>query len=361
MTKWINSHSRQLPVRDRSKDEPGLIHLDRNEASFGPAPGVVDAIRQAAPTANRYPDSGAHALAAATAQYAGCKEENLVFGNGSDEVIELLSRTLLSNGDEIIVPHPTFFYYSNAARAVGGAVIGVRRNEDFTIDIESILNAVTDRTKIIYIANPNNPTGTLQDRHAIELLLKRRIPALLVVDECYFEFSGVTVSGWVPQHENLFVMRSFSKGFGLAGLRVGYGIGSPELCTLLYRSAQSYSVNRLAQAAACAALQDLEYARRQIAAVCLERERLDARLRACGVLTYPSVANFVLANLSSHSIRSNVIASCLREKGIAVADFGKAEGLNEFSIRITVGAPEENDRLLEALGEILARHRKISM
>lgn len=351
--KWVNSYIRQIPVRNRGKEEDGLVHLDHNEASFPPAPGVVEAIRAAAPTVNRYPDTGAHALAEATSDYTGCPKESLIFGNGSDEIIELLSRTLLANGDEIIVPLPSFFYYATAARAVGGCVVGVHRNDDFTINIGEIVRAVTDRTKIVYIANPNNPTGTLETVRSIDLLLEQRIPALVVVDECYFEYSGVTVLDRLTAYDNLFVMRSFSKAFGLAGLRVGYGIGSPELCHLLYQSAQSYSVNRIAQAAAHAALQDLEYSRRQIASVSEQRERLDAAFRERNLKTYPSAANFLLVNVSPISMTAASLTRGLQAHGIAVSDFSAAPGLGEHFVRITIGTAEENQALLDALDKIL--------
>lgn len=354
--KWVNSYIRQIPVRDRGKEPEGLIHLDHNEASFPPSPVVVEAIRAAAPTVNRYPDTGAHALAEATAEYTGCARESLVFGNGSDEIIELLSRTLLANGDEIIVPIPSFFYYSTAARAVGGRVVGVPRNDDFTINVEKIVKAVTGRTKIVYIANPNNPTGTPEQAETIDLLLAQRIPALVVIDECYFEYSGLTVLDRLGHYDNLFVMRSFSKAFGLAGLRVGYGIGSPELCHLLYQSAQSYSVNRIAQAAARAALEDLDYSRRQIACVCQERERLDAALRQRNLKTYASAANFLLVDVSASSLTSSVLTRSLQGQGIAIADFSGAPGLGEYFVRITIGTPHENGRLLEALDQVL-QHR----
>ena len=350
MRKLIPEHVARIPKRGTGsparKDE---IRLDRNEQPFPPSPRVVEAIREAAESANRYPGMGSPELRAKLADYVKVPAGQIVVGNGSDEVIEWIARAFLSNGDEVILPAPSFFYYTIATEAVGGVLVYVKRNADFTLNHDALFAAVTPRTKILYLANPNNPTGTPVPRQEIVSILDRA-DFLVVVDECYFEFYGHTVLDLLPKYPHLLVLRSFSKAFGLAGLRIGYGIASTELCDYMTRVAQSFSVNRIAQAAALAALEDRLYAEGKIAEACRERDRLAAALTKLGFLVMPSQTNFVLARGTESSAR---MAARLREQHrIYVSDFGGYQGLEDGWFRVSVGQPHENDLLLKALAPI---------
>jgi histidinol-phosphate aminotransferase len=338
-------------LKKRSVDgpaTPGEIRLDRNEQPFAPSPKVVEAIRLAADQAHRYPASGSPALKQRIAGYNDIHPDQVVVGNGSDENIELMARTFLANGDEVIIPRPSFFYYATTTQAVGGVPVFVERDAGFSVNCDSIFSAVTDRTKILYLAQPNNPTGTPIPRLTLEAILDRA-DFLVCVDECYYEFYGHTVLDLLPKYPHLVVMRSFSKAFGLAGVRVGYTMSSPELADHMMRAAQSYSVNRMAQVAALAALDDLPYARAKIEAVRREREFLAEQLRQRRFLVYPSETNFLLVNGRPLGRTSAEVCRKLRERKIFVADFGAYPGLDEYSFRITIGTPPENRALLGAL------------
>jgi histidinol-phosphate aminotransferase len=350
MRNLIPDHVKKLAVRHASTPSvPGEIRLDRNEQPFLPSPRVVEAVRQAAEQVNRYPESFSATLRKRISDYTGVAVEQIAVGNGSDELIELLSRAFLANSDEIIVPKPSFFYYNTCACAVGGVTVYVDRNpSDFTLNLDAIFAAVTPRTKILYIANPNNPTGTPATRGEIIEILDRA-DFLVVVDECYLEFLGETVVDLLPKYPHLLILRSFSKAFGLAGLRVGYALATPEHIGYLQRVAQSYSVNRIAHAAAIAAIDDVEWARTKISEICAERDRIAAALQTLGLHPHASRTNFVLVNCKSCGKTSTQIAATLREQKIHILDFAGYPGLDAYSFRITVGQPHENDLALQAI------------
>ena len=349
MRNLIPDHVKKLPARRPSAPAvPGEIRLDRNEQPFAPSPSVVDAVREAAAQVNRYPEAFSGALRRRIAEYTAVAFDQIIVGNGSDELIELLSRALLENGDEIIVPKPSFFYYAGCAGSVGGVTVYADRNADFTLDIDNIFAKVTPRTKILYIANPNNPTGTPVPRaQLIEIL--ERADFLVVVDECYYEFLGETAVDLLPRYPHLLILRSFSKAFGLAGLRVGYALGSVEHIDYLQRVAQSYSVNRMAQAAAIAAINDVEWAREKIAEICAERNRVSAALAKIGFKVFETRTNFVLVNSRPVDKTSTEIVAALRDHKIHLLDFAGYPGLDAYSFRITIGQPHENDAALAQL------------
>jgi histidinol-phosphate aminotransferase len=349
MRNLIPDHVLELPKRGVTPPAtPGEIRLDRNEQAVPPSPRVQEAIRQAASMAHRYPGSGSPDLRAAIAKYNNVDPEQVVVGNGSDELIELVARAFLSNGDEVIIPAPSFFYYGNATRSVGGVNIYAARKPDFTLDLDAIFAAVTPRTKVLYVANPNNPTGTPATRAELVEILDRS-DFLVVIDECYYEFLGETIVDLLPKYPHLMIMRSFSKAFGLAGLRIGYSMASPTFCDHLMRVAQSYSVNRIAQAAAQAAIEDAEAARQKIRLVCEQRVLLATALAGLGYRVAKSATNFLLVSSAPLNRTSSAVTAHLKRSSIYVADFAGYSGLDSTWFRVTIGRPEENQALLSAL------------
>jgi histidinol-phosphate aminotransferase len=349
MRNLIPDHVLKLPKRGVTPPAiPGEIRLDRNEQPVPPSPKVIAAIEAAAQMAHRYPGSGSPALRAAIAAYNKVAPEQVVVGNGSDENIELVARAFLSNGDEVIIPAPSFFYYSNTTQAVGGVPVYVQRKPDFTLDLEAIFAAVTPRTKVLYVANPNNPTGTATKRSELIEILDRA-DFLVVIDECYHEFLGETVVDLLPKYPHLMIMRSFSKAFGLAGLRIGYTMSSPEFCDYLMRVAQSYSVNRVAQAAAVAAIEDVQFSSQKIKEVCAQRSMLAAALTALGYRVADSACNFLLVSAAPLNKTSAEVVAHLLQSNIYVANFAGYSGLDNSWFRITIGTPDQNQALLRTL------------
>jgi histidinol-phosphate aminotransferase len=324
------------------------IRLDKGEFPYPPSPKVIAAIQEAASSINRYPEILTNNLRQVLADYNQVSLDKIFAGNGSDDLIELVLKICLEPGDEVILPIPTFFVYGAATEMLGGKAVAVLRTADFDLDLPAITQAVTDRTKLIFIANPNNPTANLTSRDVIIALLEQ-VNCLVVIDECYFEICQMTVADLVDRYPHLIILRSLSKGFGLAGLRLGYGITNPQLVDYLYRAAQIFSVNQLAIAAGIAAVQDLAYMQEKLTEIKSERAKLTKELMALGLQVYPSDTNYLFVSAAPWARTSADIVSTLASQEIYVADFGNKPGLDPYHFRIATGIPIENERLLDAL------------
>jgi histidinol-phosphate aminotransferase len=323
-----------------------VIKLDGNENPYGCSPKVYQALAKY-PYYHNYPDPEQMELRMALEKYTGLSRQHIVCGMGSDELIDLILRLFLKPGDEVINCPPTFGMYPFSTDVCGGKVVDVPRTEDFALDIATIKKALTWRTKVIFIASPNNPTGNITTEQEIMELVETG--KIVVVDEAYFEFSNVTMANLVPSYPNLIVLRTFSKWAGLAGLRIGYGIFPVEIAGYLMKIKQPYNANAAAQAAVLASLADIGYLRANVARIVTERERLFGKLKELDWLRpYPSRGNFILCSLPGGKARE--IWQQLRKKGIFVRYFD-TPGL-EDCLRISVGKPEDNDVLVKALKEV---------
>ncbi|MFN8559504.1 MAG: histidinol-phosphate transaminase [Dehalococcoidia bacterium] len=323
-----------------------IVKLDGNENLYGPSPKAL-AVLHGAIDYNIYPDPDQRPVRAALATYTGVAAEHIVAGSGSDELIDLVGRALLTPGDRVIDLVPTFGMYAFTTDVCGGVYTPVRRAPDFSVDLAAVEAAVDDRTKLIFVASPNNPSGNLLPREDLARLLALGPP--VVVDEAYVEFSGGSVVGLVPERANLIVLRTFSKWAGLAGLRAGYGVLPRPLADLLMVIKQPYSLNVAAEAAVLASLEDRDVLFRRVDAIVGERERMAARLSAIPFLRpWPSSANFVLCDVTRGDAR--LLRDGLRRRGIFTRYFGR-EGLSD-KIRISVGLPQHTDILVAALEEM---------
>lgn len=358
MEHLINKHIQALPKRlvDKHRNGSGL-YLDRNEFPYPPSPKVVAAIQKEIAFINKYPSQSGDPLRQAIATYVGTSPASIILGNGSDDLIELLLKVLVTAGKEVLIPAPSFAIYNIATRIIGGNLNIVPRRANFDLDVSAILENVTPATKIIFIANPNNPTGTLVSRKAIESIVQA-VSCLVVVDECYYEIAEETVADLVPHYANLFVLRSFSKSFGLAGLRIGYGIGHENLVAYLRRGAQFYPINRLAIAVGVAALQDLEYVYSNIRQIKINKTVFRQALEDMGCIVYPSAANFLLVNTRPLGITSTRIVQLLRERNIWINDFAGKFGFDEYHFRTAVATEEMNQQLILNLVAILQSIRE---
>ena len=324
----------------------GSIKLASNESPLGPSPKAQAAIRAAVAGLHRYPDGASFALRADLAGRLGVASNQLVFGAGADEILELLAKAFLGPGSEAVFAWPSFAMYPIVVKGMGATPVAVPLSGDLVHDLPALAAAVGERTKIVFVCNPNNPTGTSVGAAAFDRFAADLPPdVVLVVDEAYVEFvrrSDFPDSlEWVRRRPATIVLRTFSKIYGLAGLRLGYGIADVELAGYLERARHPFNVNRLAEVGALAALDDEGHveASRRVNAEGVEY--LTAELEALGIDVWPTDANFVLARAGE-----GVYDALLRE-GIIVrplASFGMAD-----HIRISVGLPEENERLLKTL------------
>lgn len=329
----------------------GVLKLASNENPLGPSPRAQAALVASAGAIHVYPDAGAFRLREALAARLGRPIHQIIVGNGSDEIIRLAAEALLGPGDEAVICEPTFGEYLYAVRLLGATPVIVRSERGQ--DLQAMLAAVTPRTKMVFVCNPNNPTGTIVTGPEFTGFLKAMPPGVLVVyDAAYREYVAAPDYpeglDCVRQGASLLVLRTFSKVYGLAGLRIGYGIGPAGLVSLLYRVKEPFNVNLPAQAAALAALSDEEHVARSVAANAAGRERLYAGLAALGLDFLPSQANFVLANLLREA---QPVYEALLRRGVIVRP-ASVFGLPRW-IRITVGTEAQNARLLGALAGAL--------
>ncbi|MBI3455119.1 MAG: histidinol-phosphate transaminase [Candidatus Rokubacteria bacterium] len=331
----------------------GAIKLASNENPLPPSPAVLAAIRQALGSLNRYPDGSGYYLRQALAKRHGVSPDAIVLGNGSNELLELLARAFVRHGEEVVFPHPSFIVYPSIVQSVGGIRVVVTL-KDYRLDLPTMARAITPLTKLVFIANPNNPTGTIVTADEVERFLSD-IPerVIVVFDEAYVEFAQgpdfPDSLGYLRQGRRVVVLRTFSKVASLAGLRVGYAIAEPDCIALLNRVRQPFNVNTLAQVAALAALEDEAHARASIALVQEGIKTLYHAFDEMGIQYVPTRANFIFVEVPD---APKVYQQLLRA-GVIVRpaqSFGAERGL-----RITVGTPGENARLIEALRAIMAQ------
>ncbi|HEY3360771.1 MAG TPA: histidinol-phosphate transaminase [Methanosarcina sp.] len=324
-------------------DPVSIIKLGSNENPLGPSSKAVQALVDIASGANIYPSADAIELREALSKYTGFPVSNLIAsGPGMDGLLDGLCRLIIEKGDEVIVPTPTFAYYELPARACGGKPVFVRRNQDFSVDPEKLLEAQSTRTKIIFLCSPNNPSGNLLPEKDLRKILENT-KALVFVDEAYVEFADKNLSGLVREYDNLVVGRTFSKVFGLAGLRLGYGIMPEWLAKEYIRAATPFSVSLPALKAGIAALLDAEHRRKSIELARKGREYLKEKIP---FKVYPSQANFVLVDVAP--LKGKVVTQSLMKKGIIVRSCDSFRDAGDSLIRVTVGTPEQNEKVIRA-------------
>jgi histidinol-phosphate aminotransferase len=327
-----------------------IVKLDANENPYGPLPVVREALGRL-PYAHIYPDPGSDDLRAALARYHNLPVGNILAGAGADELIDLVLRLVINPGDAIINCPPTFGMYAFDGDLNAARVIPVPRREDFSLDVDGIRRAAREhRPKVLFLASPNNPDGSLVPRETLQRLLE--LPLLLVLDEAYIEFSGTpSLVAQVPNHQNLIVLRTFSKWAGLAGLRVGFGLFPSALMPHLWKIKQPYNVSVAASTAAIVSLEHADDLLVTVKRMIAERERLFELLQSIPWLKpYPSRTNFILCRVEGRGAAQ--LKRDLAAQGILVRYFDRP-GL-ENCIRISVGKPEHTDALLAALRELSA-------
>jgi len=351
----VNPHIRDLspyepgkPMEELERELgiTGSIKLASNENPLGPSPKAVAAIRAAAAGLHRYPDGASFALRERLAERLDVAEDQLVFGAGADEVLELLAKTFLRPGTEVVYAWPSFAMYPIVVKGMGATGIGVPLRPDWVHDLPALADAVTERTRLMFVCNPNNPTGTSVGAEEFDRFVSG-LPdhVVLAVDEAYCEFARrpdfPDALAWARRRPGTIVLRTFSKIYGLAGVRIGYGVADSETASYLQRARHPFNVNRLAEVAALAALDDADHAAATRRNNSEGVEYLTAELRALGVEVWPTDANFLLARAGSGTQQA------LLREGVIVrplSGFGMPE-----HIRISVGLPEENERLVKTL------------
>jgi histidinol-phosphate aminotransferase len=345
---YVPGKSPETAAKEARVPAENIIKLDANENPYGCSPRVKQALGSYS-SFNVYPDAEQTELRELLQGYTGVGAEHIVAGNGSDQLIDLIIRLFVGPGDEVINCVPTFDMFRFCTALCRGKLVEVPRDENYRVDVSAVKKAISKKTKIILLANPNNPTGTPIPKQDILELVDTGVPVL--ADEAYVEFSGETVTPLVPQYKNLMVLRTFSKWAGLAGLRVGYGIFPPKIAGYLLTIKNPYNVNVAALVAVRESLQDIDYLRDRVRAIVAERERLFGELSKLGWLELlPSKANFIFCHV--HKGKASEIQQELEKRGILIRYFDLPMLRN--SLRISVGKPEHTDALIKALREIVS-------
>ncbi|MEZ5402711.1 MAG: histidinol-phosphate transaminase [Bryobacteraceae bacterium] len=339
---------RMAPYSPPSSGRAGKLRLDFNENTVGASPRVIEALR-------RYLDAGAltvypeyEEIKPALARFFGVAPEEFILTNGTDEAIQVLVNTYVDDGDDVIVLHPSYAMYRFYSEVAGAAIRELSyREPDLAFPLEELEAAIHTKTRAVLISNPNNPTGTGIGLEAVERILRAAPHAAVLIDEAYFEFSGVTALGLIARYPNLFVSRTFSKVYGMAAMRVGCLFSQAANVAYLHKAQSPYSVNMLAAVAARAAAEDADYVRGYVAEALAAREAIYAGLDGLGIRHYRSQANFVLFHVGPRSIE---IRDKLRGRGVLVRDRSyEIAGC----VRVTCGTREQAARFLGELEAIL--------
>jgi len=331
-------------------DPENIIKLGSNENPLGPSKLAVRAIQEKAGKVHLYPPSDALELRSALSEYTGYPGKNIVVsGNGMDGILDTMMRLFMTPGAESVIPIPTFSYYEIATLANGGKPVFVKRDSDFEITHNDILAKVNSNTKMIFLCSPNNPSGNVISEEEVRKILDKT-HAIVFIDEAYVEFAQVNLSGLVKEHENLIIGRTFSKAFGLAGMRLGYAIVPEWIAHDYLKVMTPFSVDVLSLAGGIAALSDCDYIKKSIETVKKGREQLTRGLgRLCRV--YPSEANFIMIDVAP-STAAHVCESLLKI-GIIVRDCTSFRGAGDSLIRISIGTQAQNKKVIAAMEMIV--------
>jgi len=326
----------------------GSVKLASNENPLGPSPKAVAALSGMLGGLNRYPDGAGYYLKAALSERLGVPEDCIILGNGSNELLELAVRTFMQPGDGSVMAENSFVVYSLVTKSAGcsGVQVPLAGGRH---DLMAMAGAVTDRTRIAFVANPNNPTGTMNTAAEMDAFM-RRLPQdlIAVLDEAYYEYAAGAdypdSLGYVRDGRRVIVLRTFSKAYGLAGLRIGYGVSTPEIADLMNRVRQPFNTGTLSQAAALAALGDEEHVRRSVELNEEGKAYLYGELDRLGVIYYPTHANFIYMELGRDA---RALYDRMLREGVIVRPVGPEQ------IRVTIGLPEENRRFVAAFEKVL--------
>ena len=352
----IHPYEPGKPIKE-VKRELGLSNITKlasNENPLGVSPLAMKEMKKVLKDCFLYPEGGCHEVLHALAIELKLPPEQIIFGNGSNEIIELVGRGFLSEGDEVISSESSFLVYPILTQASGGKYISVPMTSDYRYDLKALAEAVTPKTKIIFIANPNNPTGTYVRAREVERFLKR-VPSRVVVcfDEAYFDFVDAKDFPDILKlirdgSQNVLLFRTFSKAYGLAGLRIGYACASQKMISYLHRIRQPFNVNMVAQAAALGAIKDKAFRKKTREVTFLGRQFLAQTFKKLGLECLPSQANFILVNVGRNG---REVCNAFLKKGIIVRAMD-AYGFDNW-IRVTVGLPKQNRLFIKRLLKIL--------
>ncbi len=357
MDSYVPGKSQDEIASEFNLNKDDIIKLGSNENPFGPSAKAIEAIGKECKNINRYPESVLNELQQELANYSGVKQSQVIIGgDGADEIIDVLAKTFIDEGDEFIVPLPSYMYYEYLLQQYGARPVYAKWNlEENKLDTDSILNSINDKTKMIFLCTPNNPTGTLIDEKDIRDIASGNPDVLIVVDEAYFEYAEVTNKDLINEFDNIFIIRTMSKVMGLAGMRMGYGLACSEIIEYMHRIKPVFSLTRLSYVAALNTLRDKNYIETSIEKGIESREYLYNELSKIDSLNvFPSKSNFMLIGIKDTGFTTSEFAFELMKKGVIVRDCTSFKGLDEYWIRISICTLEEDKKFIDIVKEVLS-------
>lgn len=360
---YVPGRSKEEIAQEFGVKKEDIIKLGSNENPYGPSPKAKEAIEAELNNINRYPESDLEELKREFARYSNVKPENIIIGgDGADELLDTIAKTFIEKGDEFIVPLPSYMYYEFLFKPYGAIPHYAKWNLDTnTLDLDSVLDAINEKTKILFLCTPNNPTGALISQDELRAVLDKTnkekggiTDALVVIDEAYFEYSETTNTNLLDEYNNIFIIRTMSKVMGLAGMRIGYGISSPEIIDFMHRIKPVFSLTKLSYVAALATIKDTEYIESSIKKGIESREYLYSEINKMkSVKIFKSYSNFMLIDIHDTGFTAAELTREFMKKGMIVRDCTSFKGIDEYYIRISICTLEEDKKFIEAMKEIL--------
>lgn len=357
MDSYVPGKSQDEIAEEFGVKKEDIIKLGSNENPWGPSKKALEAIEEELKNINRYPESDLRELQRETAKYSGVKDTQVIVGgDGADEIIDVLAKTFIDEGDEFIVPLPSYMYYEYLLQQYGAKPVYARWNLDENkLDVDSIFEVISDKTKMIFLCSPNNPTGTLISKEDISRIASENPDILIVVDEAYFEYSEVTNKDLINEFSNIFIIRTMSKVMGLAGMRIGYGLSNEEIIEYMHRIKPVFSLTRLSYVAALNTLRDEDYIKESIEKGIESRQYLyDELSKIDSLQVFPSKSNFMLIGIKDTGFTASELTKKFMEKGIIVRDCTSFKGLDEYWIRISICTLEEDKKFIDIVKEVLS-------
>ncbi len=351
---YTPGRSKQEIAETYNIPENEIIKLGSNENPIGPSQKAKQAMIDALDDMNRYPESNHEEIREKIAKYSHTtKDHVIVGGDGADEILDVLAKTFIDPEDEFIVHPPTYMYYEYTFKTYNAKPAYARWDIDENkLDVDSVLNKINEKTKVIFLCTPNNPTGGLIAQEDIRKILEST-DALVVVDEAYWEFSEVNNVNLLDEYDNIFILRTFSKVMGLAGLRIGYGLSSPEIIEKMSRIKPVFSLTVPSQKAVLATIDDEEFIKKSTDYGIAEREYLYESVdKLKNIHIYKSKSNYLLMDIRKTGFTAAELSEKLMEKGIIVRDCTSFRGLDEYYIRISIATHPENEKFIRILKEL---------
>ena len=356
MDSYVPGRSQDEIAEEFGLKKEDIVKLGSNENPWGPSPKAIEAIKKELKSINRYPESQLKDLVHLAAEYSDVEDSQVIIGgDGADEIIDVLAKTFIEPGDEFIVPLPSYMYYEYLLKQYGANPVYARWDlENNVLDVDSIFEKITPKTKMIFLCSPNNPTGTLIDKMDLVKIISNNPNILIVIDEAYFEYSEVTNKDLINEYDNVFIIRTLSKVLGLAGMRIGYGLSCEEIIEYMHRIKPVFSLTRLSYVAAVNTFEDKDYIEKSIKEGIESRDYLIDELSKIDSLNvFPSKSNFILIGVKDTGYTAAEITREFMKKGIIVRDCTSFKGLDEYWIRISICTMEENKKFIQIVHEVV--------